>query len=341
MQERNMFKSCWIHGCPLTPDLPTAHLFQCSKPKAGLVPVYLVHRYRRTIYRDARRRKWGNAVLGKCAKSVAGTPSMGMGDGDGWLRTIHIIHNLGCLTGRVRSWCCGWRRVCCPVEFVKEMCFRMMPLQGFPSFFLCFDFPGEKDDLWLHEAVGVGAEQAYCWWKIWHQPRTQKNPRKGYTFAQCHSIIPHLYDQNKKMEEGPMIARTSSFTTVNGTILSLTVNAMCLPPGNLPAWRCWGRPEKSNHPFKPFPSTLSQSPPFFSFEHFRRPCIFLWENIISSTPPPTLTQISPPPPQPKPPKQNIHLPPWAGEPPPPISRLPRLPQRAPPRLSRPVFGGTV
>lgn len=39
---------------------------------------------------------------------------------------------------------------------------------------------------------------------------------------------------------------------------------MCLPPGNLPAWRCWGRQEKSNHHFQPFPSILSQSPPFFS-----------------------------------------------------------------------------
>lgn len=49
---------------------------------------------------------------------------------------------------------------------------------------------------------------------------------------------------------------------------------------------------------------------------------------------PTLTQISPPPPQPKHPKQNIHLPPWAGEPPP-ICRL----QRQQPTSGLPGYQG--
>lgn len=256
-----MFKSCWIHGCPLTPDFPTAHLFQCSKPKAGLVPVYLVHRYRRTgIYRDARRRKLGKV----CQNQWLEPPPWGWGvtKDDSHHPQLRLLWLAREGLGVVMS--CG--RVCRPLQ---KICFRMMPLLPGGFSFTSSGGRGSKPlELVPPAGLLLVENMASCC-------QNQRKPRKGCTFAQCHSIIPHLYDLNKKMEEGPMIARTSSFTTVNGTILSLMVNAMCLPPGNLPAWRCWGRQEQSNHHFQPFPSILSQSPPFFFFEHFRRPCIFL------------------------------------------------------------------
>ena len=120
MQERNMFKSCWIHGCPLTPDLPTAHLFQCSEPKAGLVPVYLVHRYRRTgIYRDARRRKLGKV----CQNQWLEPPPWGWGvaKDDSHHPQLRLLWLAREGLGVVMS----SGRVCRPLQ---KICFRMMPL---------------------------------------------------------------------------------------------------------------------------------------------------------------------------------------------------------------------
>ena len=122
-----------------------------------------------------------------------------------------------------------------------------------------------------------------------------------------------------------MIARTSSFTTVNGTILSLMVNAMCLPPGNLPAWRCWGRQEKSNitfnhfHPLYPnphlsFPLNTSAGHVFFCEKISFHPLAQNLNPNLTSTPP-TKT------PKTKHPPSSLG---WRT-PPPPICRLPRQP----------------
>ena len=110
-----------------------------------------------------------------------------------------------------------------------------------------------------------------------------------------------------------MIARTSSFTTVNGTILSLMVNAMCYLQES-PSLEMLGKARKSNITFNHFH-------PLYPNPHLSFPLntsaghVFFCEKISFHPLPPHLNpNLTSTPPNQNPPKQNIHLPPWAGEP---------------------------